>query len=156
MEELPVSSGVAYRRLALTDMPAASNVFHTAFDARLPWLAGRHTPKEDMAFWSGYLFSNCTIWGAGRQDELLGVIAFREGWVDQLYILPPVQGQGIGSRLLDIAKANHDRLDLWTFRTNEGARRFYGYHGFAAVRETDGADNEEREPDILYSWRRCN
>jgi len=136
-------------------MEAASNVFRTAFDARLPWLAGLHKPEEDRAFWSGYLFSNCAIWGAARQDALIGVIAFRQGWVDQLYILPSMQGRGIGSRLLDIAKADHARLNLWTFQKNAGARRFYELQGFEAVRETDGADNEEHEPDILYSWRRC-
>jgi len=136
-------------------MEAASNVFRTAFDARLPWLAGLHKPEEDRAFWSGYLFSNCAIWGAARQDALIGVIAFRQGWVDQLYILPSMQGRGIGARLLDIAKADHARLNLLTFQKNAGARRFYELQGFEAVRETDGADNEEHEPDILYSWRRC-
>ncbi|MNI84182.1 putative acetyltransferase [compost metagenome] len=66
-----------------------------------------------------------------------------------------MQGRGIGSRLLDIAKANHVRLNLWTFQKNAGARFFYESQGFEVVRETDGADNEEQEPDILYSWRRC-
>ncbi|WP_313605429.1 GNAT family N-acetyltransferase [Rhizobium sp.] len=150
-----MSGGLTCRQLALADMEAASNVFRTAFDARLPWLAGLHKPEEDRAFWSGYLFSNCAIWGAARQDALIGVIAFRQGWVDQLYILPSMQGRGIGSRLLDIAKADHARLNLWTFQKNAGARRFYELQGFEAVRETDGADNEEHEPDILYSWRRC-
>lgn len=150
-----MSDGPTFRQLTLTDMAAASNVFRTTFDARLPWLGGLHSQAEDRDFWSGYLFSTCTIWGAGQQDDLLGVIAFREGWVDQLYVLPPMQGQGVGSRLLDIAKTSHHRLNLWTFQRNEGARHFYEAQGFQAVRETDGADNEEREPDILYSWRRC-
>lgn len=150
-----MSDGLICRQLALRDMDAASNVFRTAFDAQLPWLAGLRKPEEDRAFWSGYLFSNCAIWGATRQGELIGVIAFRQGWVDQLYILPHMQGQGLGSRLLDIAKASHARLNLWTFQNNAGARRFYENQGFEIVRETDGADNEEHEPDILYSWRSC-
>lgn len=150
-----MSDGLTCRQLGLADMEAASNVFRTAFDARLSWLAGLHKPEEDRAFWSGYLFSNCAIWGAVQQGELFVVIAFRQGWVDQLYILPHMQGQGIGSRLLDIAKASHARLNLWTFQKNAGARRLYESQGFEVVRETDGADNEEREPDILYSWRRC-
>jgi GNAT superfamily N-acetyltransferase len=149
-----VNDGLTFRQLVLADMEAASNVFRIAFDAQLPWLAGLHKPEEDRVFWSGYLFSNCVIWGAARQDELIGVIAFRQGWVDQLYILPHMQGRGIGSRLLDLAKASHVRLNLWTFQKNAGARCFYESKGFEAVRETDGADNEEHEPDILYSWRR--
>ena len=61
-------------------------------------------------------------------------------------------GQGIGSRLLERAKAERpDGLDLWTFQANTGARRFYERHGFVEVARTDG-DNEEGEPDIRLRW----
>jgi hypothetical protein len=33
------------------------------------------------------------------------------------------------------------------------ARRFYERHGFVAVEHTDGAGNEEREPDVRFLWR---
>ncbi len=65
-----------------------------------------------------------------------------------------MQGRGARSRLLGIAKAAQESLSLWTFQRNEGARRFYEFHGFAAVAETDGAGDEAREPDLLYRWRR--
>ena len=45
-------------------------------------------------------------------------------------------------------------LSLWTFQQNARARRFYAKHGFVAVVETDGLDNEEKLPDVLYRWRR--
>lgn len=32
-------------------------------------------------------------------------------------------------------------------------RRFIAEHGFAEVELTDGADNEEREPDVLLAWK---
>jgi len=43
-------------------------------------------------------------------------------------------------------------LQLWAFRRNESAIAFYLRKGFAPVRETDGSDNEEREPDVLLAW----
>jgi hypothetical protein len=43
-------------------------------------------------------------------------------------------------------------LRLWTFASNAGAQRFYERHGFVETRRTDGRDNEERAPDILYVW----
>ena len=58
-----MSEKLTCRQLALKDMADASNVFLNAFDARLRGLAGRHTPEEDLVFWSGYLFANCDIWG---------------------------------------------------------------------------------------------
>ncbi|MDP9464580.1 MAG: GNAT family N-acetyltransferase, partial [Actinomycetota bacterium] len=42
-------------------------------------------------------------------------------------------------------------LQLWTFESNDRARRFYERHGFTAVEFTDGAGNEERWPDVRYA-----
>jgi GNAT superfamily N-acetyltransferase len=68
-------------------------------------------------------------------------------------VLPDWTGRGIGARLLDLAKVlRPDRLELWTFAANIGARRFYERHGFLAVDATDG-DNEEGAPDVRYEWR---
>jgi GNAT superfamily N-acetyltransferase len=85
---------------------------------------------------------------------MTGILAFREGWIDQLYVLPTAQGRGIGTQLLRIAQRSFDRLQLWTFQRNTQARRFYGARGFVLVEETDGARNEEKEPDALYLWTR--
>ena len=38
------------RRLRPADMDAAAAVYRISYDERLPWLAGRHTPEEDKAF----------------------------------------------------------------------------------------------------------
>jgi hypothetical protein len=35
-----------------------------------------------------------------------------------------------------------------------GGKKLLRKAGFIALRETDGRDNEEREPDILYGWNR--
>jgi GNAT superfamily N-acetyltransferase len=66
---------------------------------------------------------------------------------------PPPRG-GVGTELLDVAKRASDQLELWTFERNAPARRFYEARGFALVEQTDGARNEEREPDARYLWTR--
>lgn len=154
MGALAVMAAIGLRRLGAQDMPAAAIVHRTSFDARLPRLAGLHTPDEDHDYWSGPLFDSCEIWGAEQANALVGVIAFRQGWIDQLYILPEAQGQGIGSALLDVAKAAHPELRLWTFQCNTEAHRFYETRGFVAIEETAGSGNEEKEPDVLYRWVR--
>ena len=143
------------RRLALEDMDAAAAVHRASFDRALPWLAGLHTPGEDRAFYRTRVFGNCEVWGAELQSELIGIIAFRRDWIDQLYVLPDAQRQGIGSSLLKVAQNAFPLLNLWTFQRNLPARQFYEANGFAAVRETDGSNNEEKEPDILYRWERA-
>jgi ribosomal protein S18 acetylase RimI-like enzyme len=142
------------RRLELADMNAAAGVHRTAFDQALPWLAGLHTAEEDRWFYRERMFSRCELWGTFAGSGMSGVIAFRKGWIDQLYVLPEAQGQGAGSALLQVAKSSFDRLQLFTFQRNARARRFYEARGFRLVEETDGAGNEEKEPDALYLWTR--
>ena len=141
------------RKLALADMGTAAAVHRASFDHALPNLAGLHTPEEDRAFYRTQVFQACQIWGAEKQSKLVGIVAFREDWIDQLYVLPDAQGRGIGSDLLEIAQAAFPVLNLWTFQRNARARRFYELNGFAALRGTDGSGNEEKEPDVIYRWK---
>jgi GNAT superfamily N-acetyltransferase len=150
------SSELTIRQLDLADMDAAARVHRAAFDQALPWLAGLHTSDEDRWFYRGRMFKSCTVWGAFDDTVLTGIIAFREDWIDQLYVLPQVQGRGTGTELLQVAKRSWDRLQLWTFQRNVRAKRFYEARGFALVEETDGAGNEEKEPDARYLWTRHN
>ena len=106
-------------------MVEAARVHRTAFDERLPSLAGLHTPDEDRAYFEGPLFDACEVWGAWEGATLSAFIAFRDGWIDQLYVLPERQGHGLGARLLDLAKQRQAELRLWTFQRNRLARAFY-------------------------------
>jgi GNAT superfamily N-acetyltransferase len=85
-------------------------------------------------------------------QELVGIIGFREGWIDQLYVSLSSQGRGIGTALLQIAKSRFRSLSLWTLQRNGKARQFYERHGFTLIKETDGSANEEKEPEVLDSW----
>jgi GNAT superfamily N-acetyltransferase len=142
------------RQLKLADMDAAARVVRTAFDQALPSLAGLHMPQEDQWFFRERVFNTCEMWGAFDGAAMRGIIAFREGWIDQLYVLPEAQRRGVGKDLLQVAQNAFDRLQLWTFQRNAPARRFYKARGFALIQETDGAGNEEKEPDALYLWTR--
>jgi GNAT superfamily N-acetyltransferase len=140
------------RPLGLADIDAAAHVHRIAFDQALPWLVGLHTPDEDRWFYRERVFATCQLWGSFDGSVLNGIIAFREGWIDQLYVLPDAQGRGTGTELLDVAKRAFDRLQLWTFQRNVKARGFYEARGFALVEATDGTRNEEGEPDARYVW----
>ncbi len=142
------------RRLTLEEMDHAAVIHRAAFDERLPWLAGLHTPEGDVTYFREHVFVECEVWGAA-DGETIGIVAFREGWIDQLYVLPEHQGRGAGDALLQLAKVAFPSLQLWTFQKNTHARRFYEKRGFIAMKETDGRYNQEREPDVLYRWQRA-
>jgi GNAT superfamily N-acetyltransferase len=141
------------RRLERAEMAAAARVHRAAFDDRLPWLTGLHTPDDDRAFFTDHVFATCEVWGAWDLMTLTAFIAFRDGWVDHLYVQPSHQGRGLGGGLLQIAKDRYPELRLWTFQRNALARRFYEARGFVVIETTDGSRNDEREPDVLYGWR---
>jgi ribosomal protein S18 acetylase RimI-like enzyme len=140
------------RRLEVTDMEQAARVHRASFDHALPWLATLHSPDEDRWFYRERVFKTCVLWGAFDAAVMTGMIAFRDGWIEQLYVVPDAQGRGLGGTLLDIAKRTSDRLQLWTSQRNVRARAFYEARGFKLIEQTDGARNEENEPDALYLW----
>jgi putative acetyltransferase len=133
-------------------MAAVARLYRATYDDRLPWLAGRHTPDQDRRFFREQVFPSCETEGAFADGDLAGFIAVGDCWVRQLYVLPGMQSRGIGSALLSHAQARSPHLSLWAFRRNTAARAFYVARGFLLVRETDGAENEEREPAALYEW----
>ncbi|WP_160009138.1 GNAT family N-acetyltransferase [Rhizobium sp. 18055] len=135
-------------------MLEAAKLRRIALWHRLPGLRDVHSLHEDRDYWVTHLLRTCTILGAMVEDRLVGVIAYRQGWIEQLYVLPDFQCHGIGSLFIYRVQEAMDETRLWTFQRNAPARRFYERHGFAADKETDGSGNEEREPDILYHWHR--
>jgi len=136
-------------------MDEAARVHRVAFDRALPTLARLYTLEGDRWFFRERVFAACELWGAFDGGAgMIGMIAFRKDWIEQLYVLPNAQGRGTGSSLLQIAKDSFDLLQLWTFQRNLSARRFYEARGFRQVGESDGSRNEEKEPDALYLWTR--
>jgi GNAT superfamily N-acetyltransferase len=83
--------------------------------------------------------------------RLVGFIASNAEWVNQLHVRVEYIGQGIGSRLLDLAKRDSaGSLWLYTFARNSNARRFYERHGFVAVEH--GFEPTWQLDDVKYRW----
>lgn len=120
----------------------------------MPHMPVLHTPADDLVFYTDHVFPHTEIWLAEQAGVIAGFIAIRPGWIEHCYIHPDHQRRGFGSALLRLAQDTYAELQLWTFQCNHAARAFYERHGFLAARMTDGHDNEEKQPDILYTWSR--
>jgi GNAT superfamily N-acetyltransferase len=134
------------------DGDALAAIFGAARAAAMPWLPILHTEAEDRIFFGGVI-ERSDVLVARRGPPPFAFIAVGEELVEHLYVRPEYQRHGVGSALLDAAKARRPGgLRLWTFQRNAGARSFYAKHGFTEVELTDGSANEEREPDVLLAW----
>ena len=115
----------------------------------LPRIVDEHRPLL-----GGWFIDRDEIWVAEDKEDVIGFFGLNGDELSHIYVDPGFHGRGLGTRMLDHAKSlRPERLELWVFQKNDGARRFYERHGFRLVRLTDGAGNMEKEPDALYEWR---
>jgi putative acetyltransferase len=140
------------------DAAAIAQVFSPSFRL-LTFLPMLHSIDEDRRFIETVILKEClvTVVVAVVEQEarIVSFLARQKEEIRLLHTHPDFIGRGAGSLLIEIAKASGTAvLELWCFRDNVGARRFYERHGFRAVCFTDGRDNEEKTPDVRYRWQR--
>jgi putative acetyltransferase len=138
------------RRAEASDAEACGDILNAWIDAR-DWMPRVHAPEDVRAFYRDFVLPHREVWVTGDPVEAFLAMDAEGTTVTSLYVARP--GRGIGKALLDHAKVGRDRLSLWTFQANEGARRFYAREGLAEVRMTEG-DNKEGLPDVLLEWVR--
>ena len=120
----------------------------------MPWLTEVHSDEETHAWMATHVIASGEVIVAEADGRLAGFAAVGDGWLHHLYVDPDRQGRGVGSALLAEAQRRSPAgLQCWAFQRNARARSFYEARGWRAVELTDGADNEEREPDVRYHWK---
>ena len=74
--------------------------------------------------------------------------------ISQLHVRVVCLREGIGSRLVELAKSRSSgSLWLFTFARNAVARRFYEHHGFTAI--AHGFEPTWQLEDVKYRWERA-
>lgn len=144
---------VRIRRALPADAEALAELYLRSRRHALPTVALVHDDDDVRRWLAQVLLTHTDAWLAELGGFPIGLMLRDGEWLEQLYLDPPWTGRGIGTLLLDQAKAlSPEGLQLWTFQVNEAARRFYARHGFVEVELTDGSGNEEQEPDVRMVW----
>ncbi|MGZ9164199.1 MAG: GNAT family N-acetyltransferase [Anaerolineales bacterium] len=113
-----------------------------------------HFFYEDRAYFRDHILRNNQVWVVGAGQQPVAFMAMNKDFIDQLYIDPGFQRQGIGQALLDFARQRSpDHVWLYTLQINIGARAFYEKNGFV-VEKFGISPPPENEPDVEYHWRR--
>lgn len=135
------------------DADALTSLFLAARRQAMPWLREVHSEVETLWWMGNVALRTLSVRVAMVDGAIAGFAAMRPGWLDHLYIAPASQRVGLGTRLLGEARRiGGNPLRLWAFQRNLAARAFYRHHGFVEEALTDGAANEEREPDVRMIW----
>ncbi|AZN41332.1 GNAT family N-acetyltransferase [Paenibacillus albus] len=114
-----------------------------------------HPIEDHLYFLNHILVQDNKVYLAmdAAEEQVVGVLACNENWVNQLYIHIDYQGRGIGKKLLNLAKEQSDgTLYLYTFDVNKKAQHFYERNGFRIIGR--GNENEEQLDDIKYEWNK--
>lgn len=150
-------TGLSIRTARTSDVPRIATVFREARAAAMPWLPVLHSSSEELEFF-GRAVEAHAAYVAVLDDRVVGVAVVdrHEHLLEHLYLDPALRRRGVGTRLLDHARAEHGGpLQLWCFTDNRAARAFYAARGARELYETDGSGNEERLPDVrleLPAW----
>ena len=149
-----MASDVTFRRANGDDAPEVATLYAAARRAAVPAIPPSvHDDASIAEFVRTKMIPTCETWVAVQGDDIIGLLALHDDWVEQLYLRPGRTGEGLGSRLLDLAKSQRPQgLQLWVFQSNVRAIRFYERHGFVAETWTAG-DNEEGAPDARMRWQ---
>jgi len=152
-----VASPIALRASIAGDAERVAQILIDVRSAFMPYAPLIHAPDEVRSWVRTFLVPSAGTIVAERNGEVVAVMATERepacSWIMQMAVAPPYTGIGIGSALLEYALAVlPSPIRLYTFQANAGARRFYERHGFRTIQLTDGQDNEERCPDVLYEF----
>ncbi|WP_212721482.1 GNAT family N-acetyltransferase [Nocardioides dongxiaopingii] len=148
----PTETDLLIRPAGPDDAAALAEV-HLASRAAAPMPPAAHPPDGVRAWLAARLDSDDEVWVAEDAGDVVAYLRMTATWLDDLYVAPSHAGQGVGSVLLDLAKARRpDGFSLWVFESNTPARAFYRRHGLVEREHTDGSENEERAPDLRMAW----
>ena len=151
-----MGAAIKLRPAQSADAPVIAELFAASRRDALPYLPELHTDDDTRDHFANVVMTRCAVWLAEENKRVVGFMAWNStsGYIDHLYVLPDFYRRGVGTHLLDKAKElSGGKILLYAFQRNERARAFYEHHGFRATWFGDGAENEEREPDVLYEWR---
>ncbi len=137
------------------DEDLVAEVWHRSGQAEYTYLPTWQAFTLDKArtVFRKYILPECELWVGIESGHIVAYLAMNGSTVDRLYVDPPAQGKGWGSRLIEFAKKlNPEGLELYTHQANTRARALYERDGFVAVR-FGISPPPESAPDVEYHWR---
>jgi putative acetyltransferase len=146
-------TGHHIRRATIEDGPAMAAIINDWIDDT-EWMPRIHSREAIAGFFDEALFDRRVIFVGEMAGKIDGYLSLKpEGMIAAIYLAKEARGQGLGSKLIDAAKALHpEGLELGVLEPNINAKRFYEREGFVEVPEGRVTDTDEGVPELLMRW----
>ena len=143
----PAPSLVDYQAPWLAELVA---MWRASFEAGVG-VIDPHPVAEQRQYFLDQVLSNNVVRLAIRDGQLLGFVAASSESVAQLYVRLGCHRRGIGTQMLEWAKAQSGgSLWLYTFERNQVACKFYERNGFTVAAR--GFETMWQLDDVKYRW----
>jgi ribosomal protein S18 acetylase RimI-like enzyme len=151
-----VDQRIAVRPYRSADLTKVVALWHASKRKAFPYVAvqQQRTLEDDTVHFRDVIAEECDVWLAEDGDQIVGFMAVKDDFIDQLFVRIGAQRRGVGIVLLEKAQElSPSRLRAYTFQKNAAARAFFEKHGFRVV-STGVSPWPENEPDLEYVWHK--
>lgn len=143
---------ILLRPAGAADRAAIARIWHaSAGHGGAPNLPSPAFLRERVEAALGTLWPEVTVAEAAGEIVAFLALAPARGVLEEIFVQPDRIGQGLGRRLLDLAKRRMPGgFTLYTWAQNAPARAFYERAGLVLTQE--GRHPERGHPVVHYAW----
>ena len=88
------------------------------------------------------------------ESEIKGFVGLQSDYIAGIFVEKSYRNQGIGKKLIDFLKKNHQELSLDVYDKNIRAKQFYEKNGFEV--STQSIERETGEKESRLVWKKVN
>lgn len=88
------------------------------------------------------------------ESEVKGFVGLQDDYIAGIFVEKSYRNQGIGKKLINFLKKNHQELSLDVYDKNIRAKQFYERNGFEV--STQSIERETGEKESWLVWKKVN
>ncbi|WP_201307977.1 GNAT family N-acetyltransferase [Companilactobacillus farciminis] len=88
------------------------------------------------------------------ESEVKGFVGLQDDYIAGIFVEKSYRNQGIGKKLINFLKKNHQELSLDVYDKNIRAKQFYEKNGFEV--STQSIERETGEKESRLVWKKMN
>jgi putative acetyltransferase len=118
-----------------SDCDAVMNIWEQASKQGHPFLGSEEIAFQKEIVRTEYLGKTSILVATDSKKQVIGFIGLLDSFVGALFVLPDMQGERIGTSLIEKAREEKGFLSVEVYKANQKALHFYHHLGFISQEE---------------------